>query len=430
MSGAERTGATIRLVVPDSATGRRILHVSSAFDVDFPGGITNYVRTLAASQVADGQSVFVLDGGPRTDWTDHRLGFAVRGDDATRVDHFSLRSPDDVDRSRAVLEIVRAVRPDIVHFHLTIGLGVEFYRRFADLGVPYIISLHDYYLYCPRITMMDSTNEDCGGPERVKCERCVGVLDQIDLLRRGARKLALPLPRIRSSSVTRRNAVIAGFFSKADRVLAVSGRVEELFRDVYPDARYMTSHIGSASALVNRSPPTPSDVLRVTALGTLSKYKGAEVLAAIAGRLPPDRVHVRFFGRVDESRWGRLAEEAGIELRGAYAPEDLPQIMAETDVGVMVPVWEDNAPQVVMEFLNYGVPVVATSMGGIPDFVNPTNGLLFDHRRPDEVDRAVEFLSTLTASEAASYRDRIGRLETPLRHQQELRAVYAASLGG
>ncbi|WP_375399803.1 glycosyltransferase [uncultured Amnibacterium sp.] len=414
----------------DERAGQRILHVSSAFDIDFPGGITNYVRTLAASQVADGQSVFVLDGGALTDWTPHGLGFAVRGDDATRVDHFSLRSPEDAAKSRDVLQVVRAVRPDIVHFHLTIGLGVEFYRRFSDLGVPYVISLHDYYLYCPRITMMDFTNEDCGGPERAKCERCIGVLDQVDLLRRGARKLSLPLPRIRSSSVTRRNDVIAGFFARASRVLAVSGRVEELFRRVYPDAKYLTSHIGSASALVERPAPTRSDVLRVTALGTLSKYKGAEVLAAIAGRLPRDRVRVRFFGRVDEPRWGRLAEQAGIELRGAYVPADLPGIMADTDVGVMVPVWEDNAPQVVMEFLNYGIPVVATRMGGIPDFVDERNGLLFDHRRPTEVDRAVQFLAAMTATQAASYRERIGRLETPDSHRRELRSVYAASLVG
>jgi glycosyltransferase involved in cell wall biosynthesis len=396
--------------------------------VDFPGGITNYVRTLAASQLAAGNEVSVLDGGTRDEWATHPLGFQVRSHSSTRVAHFSLRSPEKSAESASLLDVIREAAPDIVHFHLTIGVGVAFYRRFADLGIPYVISLHDYFLYCPRITMMDHTNSYCGGPERRKCERCIGVLDQVDLVRRGARKLSLQLPRVPSSSVTERNAVISDFFRDARRVLAVSGRVAELYGGVYPDADYTVSHIGSASALAERTEKTPDARLRLTALGTLSKYKGAEVLADLARRLPKDRIAVRFFGRVDEERWGRLAEQAGIELRGPYTPDDLPRILAETDVGLMLPVWEDNAPQVVMEFLNHGTPVVATRMGGIPDFVNESNGFLFDHRTEDGVASAATFLERLSPDAAREWGASLGRLSTPEDHQRELAGIYSAAL--
>jgi glycosyltransferase involved in cell wall biosynthesis len=406
----------------------RILHVTSAFDIDFPGGITNYVRTLAASQIDAGDEVAVLDGGPRDDWERHPLGFDVRGHRATRVAHFSLRSPEEPESSSELIELVRTLKPDIVHFHLTIGVGVAFYREFAALGIPYVVSLHDYFLYCPRITMMDWRNEDCGGPEQHKCERCIGALDQVDLLRRGARKVAVPLPRIPSSSVTRRNEVIGGFFAGAARILPVAGRVEELYRRVYPSAEYTVSHIGSESALAPRPPKAPSDRLRLTALGTLSKYKGAEVLADLARRLPRDRVSIRFFGRVDEERWGRLAESAGVELRGPYRPEQLPGILQETDLGVMVPVWEDNAPQVVMEFLNSGTPVLATRMGGIPDFVDESNGFLFDHRTPQGIASAVDFVGSLTPQRAHEWGASIRRLATPADHQDALARIYAEAL--
>jgi glycosyltransferase involved in cell wall biosynthesis len=401
-----------------------ILHVSTAFDVDFPGGITNYVRTLAASQVAEGNSVAVLDGGPHDSWRAHPEGFRVRGHAATRVAHFSLRSPEMPTQSASVLHVIRALRPDVVHLHLTIGLGVGFYRQFAELGVPYVVSLHDYFLYCPRITMMDHTNNYCGGPERRKCERCIGVLDQVDIVRRGARKLQVQLPRVPSTSVTHRNEVIAEVFRCAGRVLAVSSRVEELYRGVYPDAHYAVAHIGSSSATAPRVPKTSSDRLRVTAMGTLSKYKGAEVLAELTRRLPRDKVSVQFFGRVDEQRWGRNAEEAGVVLRGPYGPGDLPGILAETDLGLTVPVWEDNAPQVVMEFLNHGTPVVATRMGGIPDFVDETNGLLFEHRTEEGLTQAVDFIAGLTSSDAQAWGARIARLSTPADHQGIVSTFY------
>jgi glycosyltransferase involved in cell wall biosynthesis len=408
---------------------RRILHVSTAFDVDFPGGITNYVRTLAQSQVADGAVVGVLDGGRSTDWREHEQGFVVRGHRATQVEHFSLRSPKATTRSAEVLAVIRDFRPDVVHFHLTIGLGRSFYGAFAEAGIPYLVSLHDYFLFCPRITMMDFTNNDCGGPERKKCERCIGLLDQIDLVRRGARKLQVQLPRVPSSAVTKRNAEIAEFFRRADAILAVSSRVRELYESVYPGARYVVSHIGSASATAERVPTTPTRRLRVTAMGTLSKYKGAEVLADLARRLPADRVEVRFFGRVDEDRWGRLAADAGVDLRGAYTPADLPQILADTDVGLAVPVWEDNAPQVVMEFLNHGKPVVATRMGGIPDFVDESNGFLFDHREDGALDAAADFIASLSPEEASAWSARIGRLSTPIQHRAALSDLYDAAVG-
>lgn len=406
----------------------RILHVSTAFDVDFPGGITNYVRTLGQSQVANGAVVGVLDGGASTDWRPHKLGFSVRGHRATQVEHFSLRSPRETTSSSQVIEVIRSFRPDVVHFHLTIGLGRAFYRAFAEAGIPYVVSLHDYFLFCPRITMMDHTNNDCGGPELRKCERCIGVLDQVDLVRRGARKLQIQLPRVPSSAVTKRNIEIAEFFRKANSIVAVSSRVKELYSRIYPDARYVVSHIGSTSATAGRVPKTPSDRLRVTAMGTLSKYKGAEVLAEVAKRLPSDKVEVRFYGRVDEDRWGRIASEAGIDLRGAYTPADLPGILADTDVGLAVPVWEDNAPQVVMEFLNHGKPVVATRMGGIPDFVDETNGFLFDHRVPGSIDAAADFISGLTPESTAEWSERIGRLSTPADHRAVVADLYSGAV--
>lgn len=408
----------------------RILHVSTAFDVDFPGGITNYVRTLGQSQVENGAVVGVLDGGASTDWRPHKLGFSVRGHRATQVEHFSLRSPRETTNSAQVIEVIRSFRPDVVHFHLTIGLGRSFYGAFAEAGIPFVISLHDYFLFCPRITMMDYSNNDCGGPERSKCERCIGVLDQVDLVRRGARKLQVQLPRVPSPSVTRRNAEIARFFRSAAVVLAVSSRVAELYRGVYPDARYVVSHIGSTSATAPRIAKTSSPTLRVTAMGTLSKYKGAEVLAAVAHRIPADRAVVRFYGRVDDERWGRIAEEAGVELRGAYTPADLPNILAETDIGLAVPVWEDNAPQVVMEFLNHGTPVVATRMGGIPDFVDESNGFLFDHRAPDGIDSAARFIAEQTSATAAAWGANIQRLSTPADHRAAIDGVYADALSG
>lgn len=408
----------------------KILHIASAFDVNFPGGITNYVRTLAGSQASAGDDVFVLDGGKAREWQHHRLGFQVKGTDTTEVNSFVVSMHDDPKGSKALLDLIRSSEFDVVHFHLTIGVGTSFYTDFAEAGIRYVVSLHDYYLYCPRITMMDYTGNDCGGPALKKCETCIGKLDQVDLLHRASLKINLPLPRIPSKRVTIRNAEVRRFFENATAILAVSNRVRELYESVYPNGNYYVSHIGSASASILRPLKTDSEKLRLTFIGTLAKFKGAELLEKIALGIRRKDVVVQFYGRIERAELGKRIERAGVVIRGSYTPPELSGIMANTDIGLVLPVWEDNAPQVVMEFLNYGVPVVGTNMGGIPDFVGEDNGFLFDPRTDTGLESAINFIDNVRLDEIRALGTTIPRLTGPDEHQTEVRRIYADSCAG
>ncbi|TFC08845.1 glycosyltransferase [Cryobacterium sp. MDB2-33-2] len=406
----------------------KILHVLSAFDVDFPGGITNYLRTLAASQVASGDDVFVVDGGESRVWRKHQLGFSVVGADSTQGDHFTVSMRRHPVAARGLVAFIAGQAPDIVHFHLTSGIGVDFYSEFIELHVPFVVSLHDYFLFCPRITMVDYSGDNCGGPSSEKCSRCIGVIDQVDVLFRLSRKTGLPLPRMRSSKLDRRNEQIGNFLGSAALVLAVSTRVREIYESVYPHANYAVSRIGSSSADIARPRKTASDKIRLTFIGTLAKFKGSEILERIAVGLTRDDISIEFFGRLGHPKAGKKLVEAGVAVRGSYEPSDLPRIMSNTDIGLVLPIWEDNAPQVVMEFLNYGVPVVATSMGGIPDFVGSENGFLFDPRSDDGVASAINFIESLDASEVRAWGKSLPRLPGPDRHQAEIRGFYEHAL--
>lgn len=398
------------------------------FDIDYPGGVTIYVRNLATSQAAAGHEVYVVDGGPRREWTRHPGGFEVRSTAATTVGYLPLSMPSDPRESQELVDLLTAVSPDIVHVHQTLGMGTAFFPDLPGAGLRYVVSLHDYYLFCPRITMMDYTGQNCGGPGLVKCETCIGALDQIDLVTRVARKVHVSPPRVRSTNVTERNVLVAQFLAQAELVLAVSSRVQELFEEVYPDAPYRVLHIGNPSATAQRPEKTTSDRLRLTMLGALEPYKGAGVLEALATRIARTDLEIRFWGRTENTKWRDRVAAAGVQLMGEYKPADLPSIMAETDLGLVLPIWEDNAPQVVMEFLNYGVPVVASSMGGIPDFVDATKGRLFDPRTSTGIQEAADYIDQVDATEVRALGQRIARLTTPAQHEEALAAVYAECL--
>lgn len=71
--------------------------------------------------------------------------------------------------------------------------------------------------------------------------------------------------------------------------------------------------------------------------------------------------------------------EAFIHLTGACAPEAIPVWMAASDL-VTLPSYAEGCPNVVLEALASGRPVVATHVGGIPELMDSTCGRLVPPR--------------------------------------------------
>jgi glycosyltransferase involved in cell wall biosynthesis len=400
----------------------RILHIATGYPIGYPGGVTNYVRALVANQRKAEHDVVVVSRSaePQADLA----GVDLWAYATSRMRPFSLSMLEHDPAADALLERIRCWQPDVVHFHMGLDLAIGFYKGLTNSGIPYIVSVHDYYTICPRITMVDATGSVCRTRDIERCRSCVGILAQHDILEKGSRIIGLPLPRIPSSRVLQRDAALREFLRCAALVLPVSRRVREILAEVEPTAKYVVETIGNSSALCERPRHVPSERMRITFLGTLSVHKGSVLLERILRRVGHSpTLEVRFHGRGDVKVLSRL-KALGLKAMGPYGAADLSQIMSETDLGLALPIWEDNGPQVVMEFLNYGVPVLATRMGGIPDFVTDgVNGFLFNPDSEAEFEMAIAFLAKLDSTACEVLRPK-GKLKTPAEHAGRIESLY------
>lgn len=329
-----------------------------------------------------------------------------------------------------LLKSIIDARPDLIHVHTVLGLGEHFIEWISSGSIPYVISVHDYYLACPRIFMIDVNSDVCREVDLRRCENCVGLLDQSDVLRKLAMELRFQLPRVRSSMPMRRAAAMRKFLGNADKVLPVSSRVAEIISGFCPSARSEVCHIGSASAGGMRHTKTQSLRIRAVLIGTLSRIKGAFILEALIRGVDSRRIEFHFYGRAESAELGERLQRSGLVMHGSYSPNQMPEIMREADLGLVLPIWEDNGPQVAMEFINYGIPVLGTRMGGIPDFVKEGYGRLFDPYNDDEVKEVIQWLNVLTRDTIDSFAKNLRPLISPEEHAEKIRTLYGAIVQG
>jgi glycosyltransferase involved in cell wall biosynthesis len=181
----------------------------------------------------------------------------------------------------------------------------------------------------------------------------------------------------------------------AQRILVVSedlGRVA--VRDYGADpARIRAIPNGCDAAIFH---PQPREAARaalgldaeaelVVYVGRLVPEKGLRELLDAAAMLAPQRPRLRLAligdGPMRAELEGRLAVDPSLRvaLPGALGPQEVARWMAAADL-VTLPSYSEGHPNVLVEALACGRPVVATPVGGIPEVVDADCGVLVPAR--------------------------------------------------
>lgn len=399
----------------------KVLQICTQFSINYPGGITKYVKNLSIALNEKHIEVAIVSG----DVNDKLDDVAIYYYKPSSIRPYSLSYIEDDKSIEKLFSYIQNEKFDIVHIHATGDLPIRFYQRIQNIGIKYIVSLHDYYTICPRIFMIDKNDEICHKIDIEKCKKCIGLFESNDFMFRVGRKLNIKYPTISSNKVEKRLKVMKKFLENASLLLPVSNKVKEIFVDICPNGNYKVLHIGNETALEHFINQSKSTKIRLSFLGTLNKHKGSDVLHYIVEQLNGNsKFEINFYGRTSDNII-KSFQNYNINFKGSYNPSDLSKIMKSTDLGLVLPVWEDNAPQVVMEFINYGVPVLATSRGGIPDFIfHKNNGYLFNPDSSQEKKILIEWLNTLTMEDINKLKSNINKLKTPEEHAEEIVSVY------
>ncbi len=158
----------------------------------------------------------------------------------------------------------------------------------------------------------------------------------------------------------------------ADKILAVSDRVRQIMiqHGITP-RKIVTSYIGTkfAETQLQRSVATETRPFTIAYLGYQRIDKGffffIDSLSKLDGELAKNVNVVLATEYLHKENYERqLRHFNKVIVHDGYTHEQLPDILREVNLGVVPVLWEDNLPQVAIEMVACGVPILCSSFGG------------------------------------------------------------------
>lgn len=257
--------------------------------------------------------------------------------------------------------------PDVVHIQHMMGLPPSIVGAVRERGIPYVITLHDFWWRCANAQLFTNYSEQvCAGPSAtfLNCAHCA-------IARAGHPHLLPALPFV-ALVMARRNSALRPVIAGASRLLAPTEFVR----------RWYVSH-GLPPDKVEVLPlalPYPSEIqrrdevrpFRAAYIGGLALQKGVHVLIEAFGRLNGD-AELWIIGdeTTDPDYSRRLHELASSQVRffGRLNRDEVWEALARVDVVAVPTLWYETYSFIISEAFVAGLPVLASRLGPLADRV-------------------------------------------------------------
>lgn len=364
---------------------------------------------------------------------------------------------------------------DVIHFNNIEGLSskcLEIKRNFPNTKV--LFSIHNYNLFCPQTNLFCNNEVNCSDYEDgKKCYDCLstatisqkkaisfyridGVCEKLhmykmpDKIRKLAKKRSKvntdrkenygkdseSYKRYRRENVYRVNQYV-------DRVLAVSDRVRDIAIAMGIDKdKINTSYIGTGFADKVKKPvlhKTNNKYFKIAYMGYFNKIKGFDFLIDALEKIPDEiskKIDFECYARINSEEDEKKAKtveklnnkfHSSVHFNG-YTHAELKRIHENIDLGIVPVIWEDNLPQVAIEYVADGVPVLCSNLGGAQE-LSKSEHFVFEAGNINDFIKHVEYIVN-NPDVLNDYFDKCIKLISMEDHIKELKEYYRGEKHG
>jgi glycosyltransferase involved in cell wall biosynthesis len=301
--------------------------------------------------------------------------------------HFWLSKDGEVERQLA--NVLDVYRPDIVHFHNFNVLTFSALDAVKKAGLPAVLSVYDYWLFCPSNMLLDLNNRICSDGHGFHClSRCLHA----QFSRRSNFVSNLP--------IFTRPRYFARKLAQFDRIIALSANSRDVIRR-YGPSNLEIDVIPLPIKIQDRTEGLPEfEQPTVLFAGWVQARKGPDVIVRamqqVVRAIPQARLLV--VGPLSESKFeayirklvADLSLQDAVTFTGKLSSEEFDRVFAGAHVVAIAEQWENMSPVFALECMAAQKPIVSGAIGGIPEFIrNGEDGLLVQYDDPTSYAEAI-----------------------------------------
>ncbi|HWQ77155.1 MAG TPA: glycosyltransferase family 4 protein [Syntrophomonas sp.] len=259
--------------------------------------------------------------------------------------------------------VIDSYGPDVIHAgHIMRTTEFVHYARHA--GIPYVMSLTDFWLICLRTIMLTPQNQICSGCSNgEKCAQNCHI--SVDYCR---------------TRYKQADEILQGAYM----VVSPSRFLASMFEKEFEGLKVRVINHGISTLYLRENPKVYGDKSSVIFCyaGSLTQHKGVHLLVKAFRELRSTNAALQIYGSGPEDyvrRLRSLAEgDKRIQFKGIYCADEIASVFDGCDVVIIPSTWYENYPLVLHESLISCVPVLASNIGGMSEKITDGfNGYTF-----------------------------------------------------
>ena len=359
----------------------KILIVNSFYFPEIKGGAEYSVKKLAEQLVHNGHSIKIIAAG-HIDSNEIIDGVYVSRRKFNSIYHsynyteknFAIKiihrllDFNNFFNIKILQKEIQEFKPDIIPTNNLYEITPVIWKIAHSNNIPVIHTIRDYYLLCPKTTLLKKGNIHCSNPP-IFCKAYQSI-----------------------------NRYISGY---VDYLTAPSNMMLEMTSDfcffqkahkytIYNAAEF---NIDKVKNIINNK--KEKGFITYIYVGGLYPHKGIRNLIESFELINDKKVRLLIAGMGDELEYVKEAEkkDARIVYKGFLKENELEEILIESDVLVCPSLWNEPFGRVILDAYKNGLPVIGNKIGALPELIDHNKtGLLVEANNTEKLRQAMEYI--------------------------------------
>jgi hypothetical protein len=237
------------------------------------------------------------------------------------------------------------------------------------------IYVHDYFMLCPTVNLLNSKDRFCNLPDSAECDKCLQEYLVSENTIKFSRETVAQYKEMHDFSIMNWHSCWSILFRLAQKIIVPSASTAELFNRAYSslfkNKVIIIPHVVENLDLIQKKEITNSSCLKLGIIGELVKHKGSVELINLIRMISQSKmdISVIVFGEVDSLEF---RDTCYLTVTGLFDSSDLPGMLnkVELDAFLLLSICPETFSYTAHEMMATNLPVICFNLGAQAEFIS------------------------------------------------------------